>query len=234
MSNGFYDGYPFGLEQIDVFRHSNVTGIVGVMVMNQDSQVQQVEVWPQADRTSGVGTLTTGISASATTLTYTPGATGFVLGFACPAWSLPRRFISMRDCFLLRHGNREPTDAAESWHGWNVRAGMADRDASSPNSTFISVRYPLPPALHRGSGVKRFAATASMDRRTAHQPESRFEKAEQDLDGSQKLLTEFEKSVHNNQGNRQVMGPRQVQAGQGSGVEICAGAGGYFGGVILP
>lgn len=235
MSNGFYDGYPFGFgNKFDVFRHSNVTGIVGVMVMNQDSQVQQVEVWPQADRTSGVGTLTTGISASATTLTYTPGATGFVLGFGLAL--LGPYPTDLSACEIVSYSGTgtgsQLTPLNRGMGGTYAQAWPTGTQVTELNIYLSGIRYPLHYTVGQASNVLQLPP-AWIDALRIYL-ESRFKKAEQDLDGSQKLLTEFEKKCTTIKGNRQVMGPRQVQAGQGSGVEICAGAGGYFGGVILP
>jgi hypothetical protein len=63
---------------------------------------------------------------------------------------------------------------------------------------------------------------------------ARFKQAEQDVEGAQAVLKQFEQKCQAIKGNREVMSPRQVQVGGSTGPEICSGAGGYFGGVLLP
>ena len=235
MSNGFYDGYPFGFgNKFDVFRHNNVTGIVGVMVMNQDSQVQQVEVWPQASRTAGTGTLTSAITSTATTLTYTPGATSFVLGFGLallgPYPSDPSQ------CELVYYSGTgtgsQLTPLNRGIGGTIPQAWPLGTQVTELNIYMSGIRYPM--HYTQGQSATVLQLPPEWIDALRIYLESRFKKAEQDVDGAQKLLKEFENKCTSIKGNRQVMGPRQIQAGQGSGVQIVAGAGGYFGGVILP
>jgi hypothetical protein len=63
---------------------------------------------------------------------------------------------------------------------------------------------------------------------------SRFKGAEQDVEGQQAMLKSFEQKCQGIKGNRQVMSRQRVQCGGATGVETISGAGGFFGGVILP
>jgi hypothetical protein len=63
---------------------------------------------------------------------------------------------------------------------------------------------------------------------------SRFKGAEQDVEGQAGLLKSVEQKCLAIKGNRQVMTRQRVQAGGATGVETVSGAGGMFGGVILP
>lgn len=63
---------------------------------------------------------------------------------------------------------------------------------------------------------------------------SRFKGAEQDVQGQQEMLKSCMQKCLGIKGNRQVMSRRQVQVGGSTGPETVAGAGGYFGGILLP
>ena len=235
MSNGFYDGYPFGFgNKSDVFRHSNVTGIVGTMVLNQDSQVQQVEVWPQASRTSGNGTLTGGISATANSLTYTPGSSGWVLGFGLALLGFYPSDPAL--CEIVYYSGTgtgsQLTQLQRGMGGTTAQAWPISTPVTEMNIYLSGIRYPQHYSVGQSARVLQLPPDWIDAIRTYL--EARFKKAEQDIDGSQKLFKEFEAKCQAIKGTRQVMGPRQIQAGQGSGVQVVAGAGGYFGGVILP
>ena len=82
IGSQFYDSWPMRAgNKTDIFRRSNVVGISGCGVVNQNSVTQQVEFYPQSSRTSGNGVLSAPISATAASIPYTPGSSGWVLGF---------------------------------------------------------------------------------------------------------------------------------------------------------
>lgn len=233
LSDGFYDGYPFAFGgKQDVFRHSNVTGITGAMVMNQDSQVQQVEIWPQASRTSGVGTLTTGISATATTLTYTPGSTSFVLGFGLALLGpYPADPSACEIVYYSGTGTGSQLTPLNRGMGGTIpQAWPAGTAVTELNIYLTGTRIPNHYTVGQSAVVLQLPPAWIDAIRTYL--EYRFKDAEQDDKGSAQKLQEFERKCGNIKALRQTMGPRQIQIGQGSGVQTVVGAGGYFGGVI--
>lgn len=237
LSNAFYDGYPAGMgSKYDVFRHSNVTGIAGTMVMNQDSYIQEVEIWPQASRTSGVGNITGlgGIGPGETTLSYAPGATSFVLGFGLAL--LGPYPADLSQCEIVYYSGTgsgsQLTQMQRGQCGTTARIWPAGTLVTELNVYMSGIRYPLHYTV--GQSALTLALPPSWIDAVRCYLEARFKTAEQDDKGAQAKMQEFTKKCETIRGNRSVMGPRQIQAGGGSGVQIVAGAGGYFGGIILP
>ena len=234
ISAGFFDGWSitFG-NKSDIFRRSNVVGISGTAVMNQDSVVQQIELYPQSSRTSGNGTLTTNLSATATSIAYTPGSSGWVLGFGL-ALIGPYPSDPSQSELVYYSGNASNTLAP-------VTRGMGGTIAQAwPNGTPVSeaniylsgLRYPL--HYSRGQSVSQLNLPPAWIDVLKDYLEARFRGAEQDLEGQSALLKQVEQKCNSIKGNREVMSPRRVQVGGVTGPETVEGAGGYFGGILLP
>jgi hypothetical protein len=235
MSNGFYDGYPFAFgNKYDVFRHSNVVGITGTMVLNKNAETMMVEVWPQANRTAGTGTLSGAITPASTSLSYTVGATTFVLGFGLAL--LGPYPVDPSLCELVYYsGTGSGSQLVELTRGvggttpaaWPVGTQVSELNLYMSGTRLpqhytvgqSALTLPLPPAWI--DAIRTYLR-------------ARFKGAEQDAQGEQGLLKQFESQCQNIRGTRPVMGPRQIQIGGTGGVEVAVGAGSYFGGVILP
>jgi hypothetical protein len=235
MSDGFYDGYPFAFGgKQDVFRHSNVTGITASMVMNQDAQVQQVEIWPQASRTAGTGTLASGIGATDTILTYTPGATGLVLGFGLAL--LGPYPSDLGQCEIIYYSGSgsgsQLTQLTRGMGGTHSNAWPSGTQVTELNIYLSGTRLPQHYVVGQSANILSLPP-AWIDAMRVYL-EYRFKKAEQDVDNAQKLYNEFKDKCKGISGLRQPMGPRQIQVGSGSGIQTVPGAGGYFGGIVLP
>jgi hypothetical protein len=235
MDSGFYDGYPFGFgSKTDIFRHSNVQGIVATMVMDKNSETQVVEIWPQANRTSGVGTLAGAITASATTLTYTPGAAGFVLGFGLAL--IGPYPADPSQCEIVYYSGTgsgsQLTQLTRGVGGTTPQAWPIGTQVSELNIFMSGTRNPQHYVVGQ-SAVTLTLPPSWIDALRLYL-RARYKGAEQDDAGEQKLMTAFEKKCQDIRGTRPVMGPRQIQIGAGSQVETVLGAGSFFGGVILP
>jgi hypothetical protein len=63
---------------------------------------------------------------------------------------------------------------------------------------------------------------------------ARFKGAEQSVEEQQALLKQLAEKCNGIKGNKQVMARRRIQVGGETSVETYPGAGGFFGGVILP
>lgn len=236
MSNGFFDGYPFGFgSKFDIFRHANVTGITGTMVMNQDSYVQQVEVWPQANRTSGQGTLSSAMGATDTTLNYTPGSNGFVLGFGLALLGpYPADPSQCEIVYYSGFGNgSQLVDLQRGQGGTSPQAWPIGTLVTELNIYLSGTRTPTHYAQGQ-SALTLALPPAWIDAIRAYL-QYRFKDAEQDVQGAEAKLKEFNAKCQTIRGTRAVMGPRQISInGAGSGVETVYGAGSAFGGVIMP
>ena len=234
LTSGFYDGYPITMgSKSDIFRRSNVTGISGTTVLNQDSVVQQVELYPQSSRTSGVGTLANAITASSTSLVFTPGATGFVLGFGLaligpyPADPALNELV-----YYSSTANNTLSPLTRGMGGTVAQAWPVGTQVSEANIYFSGIRYPLHYA--KGQSTMQLQLPPAWIDALRDYLSARYKFAEQDVEGGNALLSSFEKKCQAIKGNREIMSPRQVQVGGNGGVETCMGLGGLFGGVILP
>ena len=234
LTSGFFDGWPitFG-NKSDIFRHSNVKGISGTAVMNQDSVVQQIELYPQSSRTSGIGALSSPITVASATIPYTPGATGWVLGFGLALLGPYPADPSL--CELVYYSSNisnQLTQITRGMGGTIAQAWPSGTPLTECNIYLSGIRYPI----HYSQGQ----ATAQLNLPPAwidalkDYLSSRFKGAEQDIEGQQSMLKSCEQKCQAIKGNRQVMSPRRVQCGGGGNVEVANFAGSYFGGVILP
>ena len=234
IDNQFYDGWPMTAgNKSDVFRHSNVVGISGTGVLNQDSVIQQVEFYPQSSRTSGAGTLSAPLAATATTIPYTLGATGWQLGFGLallgPYPSDPSA------CELIYYsGNisNQLTGITRGMGGTFATVWPSGTPLRECNLYLTGLRYPT--HYTQGQSTNQLGLPPAWIDALKDYLSSRFKGAEQDVEGQAALLKSVEQKCNAIKGNRQVMSRRRVQAGGASGVETVEGLGGYFGGVILP
>jgi hypothetical protein len=235
LTSGSYDGWPFTFgNKSDIFRHSNVKGISGTAVMNQDSVVQQIELYPQSSRTSGVGVLSGPLAAAATAIPYTPGSTGWVLGFGLALLGPYPSDPSLSE--LVYYSSNVSNQLAQVTRGMGgtvAQAWPAGTPISECNIYMSGIRYPI--HYQRGQATVQLSLPPAWIDALRDYLSARFKQAEQDTEGAQATLKQFEQKCQGIKGNRQVMSPRRVQAGGSSGVEIAGGGtGGFFGGVILP
>jgi hypothetical protein len=234
LTSGFYDGWPitFG-NKSDIFRHSNVRGISGTTVMNQDSVVQQIELYPQSSRTSGVGVLSAPISATATTIPYALGATGWVLGFGLALLGPYPADPSLCElCYYSSNVSNQLSQITRGMGGTIAQAWSAETPISECNIYLSGIRYPI--HYSRGQASVQLNLPPAWIDVLRDYLSARFKSAEQDIEGAGAMLKQFEQKCQGIKGNRQVMSPRRVQVGGATGVETVSGTGGYFGSVILP
>ena len=234
LTSGFFDGWPITMgNKSDIFRHSNVKGISGTAVMNQDSVVQQIELYPQSSRTSGNGVLNGALSVSATAIPYTPGSSGWVLGFGLALIGpYPADPSASEIIYYSGNVSNSLSPVTRGMGGTVAKAWPAGTPVSEANIYLSGIRYPIHYAQGQ-STIQLNLPPAWVDALRDYLS-ARFKAAEQDLEGSGAMLKQFEQKCQGIKGNRQVMSPRRVQAGGATGPEVCSGLGGYFGGVILP
>jgi hypothetical protein len=233
LTSGFFDGWPITMgNKSDVFRHSNVTGISGTTVLNQDSVVQQVELYPQSSRTSGNGTLSGNLSATATAIPYTPGSSGWVLGFGLALIGpYPADPSACELVYYSGNASNSLSPVTRGMGGTVAQAWPAVTSVMEANIYFSGIRYPL--HYQKGQSANQLQLPPAWIDALKDYLSSRFKGAEQDVEGQQAMLKSFEAKCNLIKGNREVMSPRRVQAGGVTGPETVEGLGGYFGGVIL-
>lgn len=234
IDNQWYDGWVMAAgNKSDVFRHGKVVGISGTGVLNQDSVIQQVEFYPQSSRTSGTGTLSAPLSATATSIPYTVGATGWVLGFGLALIGpYPADPSACEICYYSGNVSNQLSPVTRGMGGTFATAWPAGTPVFECNLYLTGLRYPT--HYSRGQANNQLGLPPAWIDALKAYLSSRFRGAEQDLEAQASLLKQVEQKCLAIKGNRQVMSRRRVQAGGASGVETVEGLGGYFGGVILP
>lgn len=234
IDNQAYDGWPMSAgNKSDIFRHSNVVGISGVGVLNQDSVIQQVEFYPQSSRTSGVGTLSAPLSSTATVIPYTLGATGWVLGFGLALLGpYPADPSACELVYYSGNVSNQLSSVTRGMGGTFATAWPAGTPIAECNIYLTGLRYPT--HYTRGQASNQLGLPPAWIDVLKDCLSARFKGAEQDIEGQAALLKQVEQKCNGIKGNRQVMSRRRIQAGGATGVETVEGLGGYFGGVILP
>jgi hypothetical protein len=234
IDNQWYDGWPMTAgNKSDVFRHNNVVGISGTGVLNQDSVIQQVEFYPQSSRTSGNGTLTSALSATATSVPYTPGSSGWVLGFGLALIGpYPADPSACELVYYSGNVSNSLSPVTRGMGGTFATAWPAGTQVLECNLYLTGLRYPT--HYTRGQAANQLGLPPAWIDALKDYLSSRFRGAEQDIEAQQALLKQLVEKCNGIKGNRSVMNPRRIQVGGSSGVETVSGLGGYFGGVILP
>jgi hypothetical protein len=234
IDNQFYDGWPMTSgNKSDVFRHANVVGISGTGVINQDSVIQQVEFYPQSSRTSGNGTLSGTLSTSATSIPYTSGSSGWVLGFGLALLGpYPSDPSACELVYYSGNASNQLTGVARGMGGTFATAWPLGTQLLECNLYLTGLRYPT--HYTQGQAANQLGLPPAWIDALKDYLSSRFKGAEQDVEGQAGLLKSVEQKCLAIKGNRQVMTRQRVQAGGATGVETVSGAGGMFGGVILP
>jgi hypothetical protein len=234
LGTQMFDGWPMTAgSKTDIFRRSNVVGISGTGVMNQDSVIQQVEFYPQSSRTSGNGVLSAPLSATAASIAYTPGSSGWVLGFGLALLGPYPADPSV--CELVYYSGNASNTLAPCTRGMGgtfATAWPAGTSVLECNLYLTGLRYPTHYA--RGQATTQLGLPPSWIDVLKDCLSARFKGAEQDLEGQGALLKQVEAKCNGIKGAKEVMSPRQVQVGGNSGVQTVSGLGGFFGGVILP
>lgn len=237
LDANFYDGYPIasGAKQ-QVFRHSNVTGLAGMATVNIAADRQAIEIWPQAQRTSGQATLNTAALSTDTTLQITPGVSGFVLGFGLILVGTypPTALTGPGSCELIYYSQISSSTISQLTRGcggtqpqaWPIGTAVYEC-----NLYFTGKRQPQ--LYRRGQSAFTFTAPPAFEDAIRAYLLHRFKDAEQNTQESEtkfKLFAEICDRIRNMQ---QPMKPRQVQIGGAGGVEVAVGLGSPFGGVII-
>lgn len=240
IDNNWYDGYPVeqGTKQ-QIFRHSPVTGLSGTVTMNVSSDRQLVEFWPQPERTAGSGTLNAPMTAVATTMNFSPGSSGFVLGFGLALIgtyppTVTQSGIGPNSCELVYYsttGTGTLLNLNRGMGGTQPQAWPSGTPIMEINAYMSGLRLPV--KYTPGQALLSLSLPPAWVDLLRVYMLYRYRDSEQNRQEASSLLKEFEAKCQANRGNRQVLGPRRVQVG-GSGVEVASGFGSPFGGVVLP
>lgn len=235
IDSQWFDGWPIVAgNKTDIFRHNNVVGISGTGVVNQDSVIQQVEFYPQSSRTSGNGILSGALSATATIIPYTPGSSGWVLGFGLALLGpYPADPSACELVYYSGNASNQLSSVTRGMGGTFATAWPSGTQVLECNLYLTGLRYPT--HYVKGQSANQLGLPPAWIDTLKDCLAARFKGAEQSIEEQAALLKQVEQKCLSIKGNRQVMTGRRVQAGGVSGPEIAGGGvGGYFGGVIIP
>lgn len=238
IDNNFYDGYPVaqGTKQ-QVFRHSNVTGLSGITVVNTSSDRQLIELWTQPDRTSGQGVLTSSALATDTSVNVMIGSNGFVLGFGLFLLGTypPTALVGPGSCELVYYSNLASnviSQLTRGLGGTQAQAWPAATPVYEINVYMTGLR--MPQTYQQGQSNFIFTCPPAFEDAIRTYLTHRFKLAEQDDSGAKSEFERFQFLCMNIKKMQNPNGPRQIQIGGGGGVEIASGLGSPFGGVVIP
>ena len=202
-------------------------------MVNQDSVIQQVEFYPQSSRTSGNGVLSGNLSAAATAIPYTPGASGWVLGFGLALLGpYPTDPSACELVYYSGNASNQLSPCTRGMGGTFATAWPSGTQVLECNLYLTGLRYPT--HYTRGQSANQLGLPPAWIDVLKDCLSARFKGAEQSVEEQQALLKQVEAKCNGIKGAREVMSPRQVQVGGNSGVQTVSGLGGFFGGVILP
>lgn len=240
IDNMFYRGYPVeqGAKK-QIFRHSPVTGLSGVSVLNTAAERQIIELWTQPDVTAGLGTLNSPILATDTVLNFTPVSSQFELGFGLaiigqypPVLPLSQTGVGSCELVYFRANGNSLTSMTRGLGGTQPQAWPAGTGVQEGNILLSGLRFPIGYSVGQANLVLSLPPAWVDAIRTYLL--YRFRDAEQNRQEAKSLLDEFTTKCNAMKGNRIIVGPRQTQIGSGSTVEVASGFGSYFGGIIIP
>lgn len=238
IDNNFYDGYPVvaGTKQ-QVFRHSNVTGLSGVTVVNTSSDRQIIELWPQPNRTSGQAILTAPAGITDSSISVMFGANGFVLGFGLILIGSypPTALVGPNSCELVYYSQLAGTTISaltRGLGGTQPQAWPTTTPVYECNVYMTGLR--MPQLYQKGQSNFVYTCPPAFEDAIRSYLTHRFKLAEQDGSGAKEEFDRMTKICADIKGMQTPNGPRQVSIGGGGGVEIASGLGSPFGGVIIP
>ena len=239
IDNVFYRGYPLiqGTKQ-QVFRHSPVTGLSGTVTVNTSAERQIMEFWPQPDETAGIGTLTSAIGITDTSLTYTPGSSSFQLGFGMAIIGTypPTAQLGANSCELVYFsgtGDGSQLEAMTRGLGGTMAQAWPVGTVVQEGLVYMTgLRFPQKYMPGQANFVLSLPS-AWVDALRVYML-YRFRDAEQNRQEAKSLLDEFNQKAKELASQHQLAGPRQVQIGGASGVEVASGFGSPFGGIVIP
>jgi hypothetical protein len=165
------------------------------------------------------------------------GTNGFVLGFGLILLGTypPTALVGAGSCELVYYsnlGNSSINALTRGLGGTQPQVWPAGTPVYEINIYMTGLRFPQ--TYQKGQANFVFTCPPGFEDAIRSYLTHRFKLAEQDDSGAKAEYDRFEKICSGIQGTQQVNGPRQVQVGGTGGVEVAAGMGSPFGGIIIP
>jgi hypothetical protein len=239
FDNQFFFGYVFpGGGKAEIYRHGRVTGISGVGTCNMSADRQMVELYPQPSIKSGTATMTYGCSATDLGIIIS-GSSGWFLpfGLALLGTYPPTALTGPGSAEFVYYSGISSSALTQIQRGMGgtlPQAWPVGTPLTECTLYFTGKRLPL--LYQRGQSNFVFNNPPSWEDVIRTYLIHRFRAFEQDTQASQAEFERFRILCEAAKNSQQPCGPRRIQAswyGGSSGVEVAAGFGSAFGGVII-
>ena len=223
ITDCWYDGYTVNLVQHRaIFYHNSVTGISAMTTLDEGSNIQVIELWPQPPRTSGQTTTTGTNSATATTINVTSTA-GFVLPFG----------LAMVGSEIVNYQSFTATTLTGCTRG--LGGTVAASTSAGAAVTELNIRIAgrrMPPSYSVGDAALTLAIPMEWESLLTDWMLARFRESEGMRQEAASLKREFVQACATLGNQDQVLvGPQQLGSGVG-GRETFYGS--VSGGIIVP
>jgi len=228
LDSAWYDGYPIKLGSARlVYRHNQITSLVGMMNYTQVVDKLVCECFPQPNRDGGQTTLSAGITAAATTAN-TPGLTGFVLPLGLVMFGAGN---NVEYASFTSSGN-DLFGMVRGLGGTNAQAWPTNTPVTEMNIMFAGWRAPN--LYNVGSATTSIRLPSDWIPLLHKYILSRYRKIEQQYQESVALEKEFMEGMKNATKRKAPIGERQINPQDEVAVDIYPGLSRLFGGVIIP
>jgi len=226
----FYDGWELDLgNKAETFRNRNLTANISISLMTDaQSDTTRLELYWTPSRTSGTGTTSAPITATATTIPIT-GVTGWLLadGYALLTYCTNSEVVS--------YSAQTPTALTGCIRGWAGTQPFAFGTGAGVSELNIELNgYRMPYVYSVGQAAVTLGVPPGWEPFLKDYLLGTFRKAEQETQEGQGLQDQATKALEAYvKSNKPVAGPRQCRMYGDYGVRGVV-PGGLSGGIIIP
>jgi hypothetical protein len=228
LNGAWYDGYPVNLgSSKSVFRHNTLNGLSGMLSYTQVADTLVCELYPQPQRTAGLTSLSAAIAAADVTAP-TNGSGGFVLPFGLAMFGVPPNYEVVSYSGM-------GTGLAQLTRGLGGTSGQAwptNTPVYELNCMFTGFRAPQLYTVGQSANTIRIPAdwTPYIHMYLL----ARYRRIEQNEQECTTLMKDFDAYLAKCSKRKPVVGERQIQPDDWSGIDVRAGLSSTFGGIVIP
>jgi len=228
MNDAWYDGYPLMMGSSSlVFRHNTITALSGMMSFTQVADTLVVELFAQANRTAGIGSLSVAMN-QLSAVAQTAGFTGWVLPFGLAMLGSPPIYEIVS--YTMQGNNL--VSLVRGLGGTNAQTWQAGTPVSELNCMFKGLRAPQ--LYAPGMAANTLRLPSSWIPLMHLYLLARYRRIEQQEQEAAQLMQQFEAGAKEATKKKPVLGDRQIQPQDSVGVEIFPLLSRDFGGGIIP
>lgn len=228
LGNAWYDGYPLMMGSSSlVFRHNTITALSGMMSFTQVTDRLIVELFAQADRTAGVGSLSVNMTAL-DVVAQTAALDGWVLPFGLAQIGVPPTYEVVS--YTMEGDNL--VSLVRGLGGTNPRAWLVGTPVLELNVQITGMRAPQ--LYAPGTANNSLTIPSSWVPLMHLYLLARYRRIEQQEDEASKLMKQFEDGAKEATKRKPVLGDRQINPQDSVAVDVYPLLSKEFGGGIIP